>query len=69
MQLKYIPEITVAQHEKISLQLPFFDVDNDYVSCRWASNYDEGGGIYAARFGILLQVSLGGDVVTEHSCS
>jgi len=55
VQLKYIPEITVAQHEKISLQLPFFDVDNDYVSCRWASNYDEGGGIYAARFGILLQ--------------
>ena len=58
VQLKYIPEIAVAQNEKLSVQLPFYDVDNDYVSCRWANNYDEGGGIYAARFSILLQVSL-----------
>ena len=58
VQLKYIPEIAVAQNEKLSVQLPFYDVDNDYVSCRWANNYAEGGGIYAARIGILLQVSL-----------
>ena len=56
VQLKYIPDVAVAQSEKVTVQLPFYDVDNDVVSCRWADNVAEGGGIFLARFGTLFEV-------------
>ena len=56
VQLKFIPREKVARNERKTIRIPVYDVDNDFVSCRWAVNYAEGGGIYGVRVGKLSQV-------------
>ena len=68
VQLKYIPEVAVAQNKKIVIKFPFYDVDNDPVYCRWANTYDEGGGIFGARLGTLSEVITSLELY-RHLCS
>ena len=46
----------MTKGETKTIQLPVYDIDGDYISCRWASDFAEGGGIYNSRIGTLNKV-------------
>ena len=58
VQLRYFPQESITKGETKIIKLPVYDIDGDYISCRWASDFAEGGGIYNARIGTLNKVGL-----------
>ena len=57
-QIRYFPKESITKGETKVIQLPVYDIDGDYISCRWASDFAEGGGIYNSRIGTLNKVRL-----------
>ena len=52
----HVENLPVIEHNYYTTQtyiLPVYDFDGDEVRCRWASNSNEGGGIWNSRKGTL----------------